>query len=199
MSDTIDWQNLPYDHSGRWTKKYPSIMNPDEKVTWPQLIAEYVIFWRKRLIKGYPDVPAGKGWSSLIQKQVRDLNQQSTVICNYFPHPDDEPLVIYAVKKYFREQKPLKIGQYRKNRVSKKGNSVTITQAEKDVVLGINHELTKVIKTRECYKSDKPLEEVKENQKFSTKTSYKSRRGSLSKLLEMESQLKKIECESDKE
>ena len=190
---SINWKELPHDHSGRWAKKFDSIMNPQEKITWPQLIAEFVIFWREKLIKKYPKIIKGKGWSAQIQKQVRDLNQQATVICNYFPHPDDEPLVIYAVKKYFREHKPLKIGQFRKVRVSDKGGKehLTITQAEKDVVLGINAELIKVIKSREAFNSIKvqPTVDDRKPRTFDAQQN-RSKRGNLSFLLEMEKELK---------
>ena len=188
---SIDFKTLPYSHEGRWVKKFQSIMNPDENVTWPQLIAEFVIFFRMRIIKNYPKIDKGKGWSSQIQKQVRDLNQQAAVICNYFPHPDDEPLVIYAVKKYFREQKPLKIGQFRKVRVSNKGGKehLTITQAEKDVVLGINAELIKVIKSREIFNSVK-IEPEEDKQKTFEIGRAKNKRGNLVRLLEIEKELK---------
>jgi hypothetical protein len=167
-------------------------MNPDEKITWPQLIAEFVIFFRTRMIKNYPKVSKGKGWSSQIQKQVRDLNQQATVICNYFPHPDDEPLVVYAVKKYFREHKPLKIGQFRKARLSSKGGKehLTITQAEKDVVLGINAELMKVIKSREQFNSIKIQPEDDRKPRTFDAQHNRHKRGNLTYLLEMEKELK---------
>lgn len=189
---SINFKELPYDHSGRWTKKFASIMNPDEKVTWPQLIAEFVIFFRMRFIKDYPKIIKGKGWSTPIQKQVRDLNQQAAVICNYFPHPDDEPLVVYAVKKYFREQRPLKIGQFRKNRISKKSGreSLTITQAEKDVVLGINYELIKVIKSREAFNTIKITPQPQEYKPKTFNAQHSKKRGNLSYLLQVEKELK---------
>lgn len=198
----INWkENQPFSHNGRWVKKYQSIMNPEEKVTWPQLIAEFVIYWRSKMLKNYPKIQKGKGWSNAIQKQVRDLNQQAAVICNYFPHPDDEPLVVYAVKKYFREQKPLKIGRFRKNRITNKNGRdiINITQDEKDVVLGISAELAKAIKTRESYNTSSPTtkQETVANPTFDTQKNHKQKRGSLSYLLELEKELKSQKVESE--
>ncbi len=165
----MNWETLPYDHTGRWEKKYQSIMDPSSKVTWPQFIAEMVIYWRKTLIRNYAKITLGPKWSNSIQRQVRELNQQAANICNYFPHPDDEPLVVYAVKKYFREHRPCKIGQFRKTRVVRNKETgrerINITQDEKDVVLGINTELMKALKTRESYNLSSPepkkTEEIK--------------------------------------
>ncbi len=201
----IEWNEWPfYNHENRWVKKYQSIMDPTSKVTWPQLIAEFVIFFRKRYIKGYPDVPTGKGWSQAIQKQVRDLNQQASIICAYFPHPDDEPLVVHAVKKYFRENKPLKIGKCRRIRIIKNKNreKVNISQAEKDVVLGINHELMKAIKARNiCSEVIIPVttEESKEKTFNTQEFAHGKKRGNLSYLLELEKQLNAQEAVKDEE
>jgi hypothetical protein len=198
---SIDWKTLPFDHAGRWEKKVDSLFAPGEKVTWPQFIAEMVIFWRSRYLKDFPKIEKGKGWSRPIQKIVRDLNQQAAVICNYFPHPDDEPLVVYAVKKYFRTHKPLKIGRVRKSRVTKTGGRerVNITQSEKDVVLGINAELMKVLETREVFNKATPSEPKKEPEKvtFAASTASKPKRGSLAYLVALEQQLKSSEAEAD--
>ena len=190
---SINWKDHPfYNHEGRWVKKYQSIMDPMSKVTWPQLIAEFVVYWRIRCLKDYPKVNKGKGWSNSIQKQVRDLNQQAAAICGYFPHPDDEPLVLYAVKKYFREHKPLKIGQFRKVRTfTKNGREcLNITQAEKDVVLGINAELMKVMKTRDSFSIAAPATDSEKINTFNTNATSSKKKGSLSFLIELEKELK---------
>ena len=170
----IDWANLPFDHSGRWEKKFQSIMNPTPsgRVTWPQLIAEFVVYWRSRIIKTYHKINKGEGWSTPVQAEVRKLNQQTAAICNYFPHPDDEPLVIVAVKKFFRENKPLKIGQFRKSRVTKTGK-VNITQDEKDIVKGISFELSKLISQRDIFSTvfKPPTTKIVEPITFSTSPS----------------------------
>jgi hypothetical protein len=185
----MDWKTLPHDHSGTWEKKYDSIMAPGEKVTWPQLIAEFVVYWRTRLLPQYPEVPKGKGWSKNISGQVRNLNHQASVICNYFPHPDSEPLVIYATKKFFRTVRPLTIGGYRKNRVNAKGKLI-VTQAEKDIVLGIQAELDRALKTRNVYQDAKPTE-VKAPQDITFETAKRvTKKNNLAYLLSLEKQVK---------
>ncbi len=188
----MDWANLPYQHES-WSKNIPSIMAPGEKVTWPQFIAEMVIYWRSKIIKDFPKIKMGKGWSGSIQKQVRELNQQATVLCNYFPDPVSEPLVIYAFKKYFKERRPLKIGRYRKNRVNKKGN-IGITQDEKDIVLGLTAELKTVMETRESFNKVDPAPAKEQNPQeitFNTQTSVVAKRkNTLASLMEMEKQIK---------
>jgi hypothetical protein len=153
MEDNTDWKNLPFDHSGRWQKKIDSIMNPGTKITWPQFVAEMIIYWRTRFIKDYQDITIGPDWYKPIMKHVRDLNQQSTVICNYFPHPDDEPMVTVAFKNWFRKNRPMKIGRFRKTRIKPNG-SLNITQDEKDVIYGVQSELDRLIKQRSIISSD---------------------------------------------
>jgi len=132
-------------------------MNPQDKVTWPQLIMEFVIYWRIQFLKDYKNIKHGYGWSNQIQKQVRQLTQQAYAICNYFPHPDDEPLVVPAFKNFFRRHRPLTIGTYRKTRFTTKGNRkvCNLTQGEKDVVLGLAAELSKLIDQRNVFQEVK--------------------------------------------
>ncbi len=197
----MDWQNPPYDHTGRWLKNCDSIMDPGSKITWPQLIAEFVVFLRTRVFDQYKGIQKGKEWYRPIQKEVRLLNQQAAIICSYFPHPQDEPLVTYAVKKFFREHKPLGIGGFRKNRVSKKAGREhsTVTQTEKDVVLGINAELMKALKTRESYNTAAVPKEARMPDKvtFDTGSATAPRKGSLGYLLALEKEMKSRPAESD--
>lgn len=185
----MEWTNLPFAHEGRWIKKYPSIMNPLDKVTWPQLVAEFVIFWRKQFLPNYKGL-GGPGWSSSIQRHVRNLNQQACVLCNYFPHPSDDPLVEVAFKSYFRKNRPMKIGQYRKVRFTiKNGREVSnITQDEKDVVLGIDAEYQKLVKQRNMF-SEMGKTEVYEEGKI-IKFGATKRVSKLNKILELEKKLK---------
>jgi hypothetical protein len=171
-------------------------MNPGSKVTWPQYVAEMVIYWRTQFIKDYKDIQRGQDWHKTIQKPVRDLNQQAAVICNYFEHPNKEPLVAVAFRNFFRKTKPMKIGQFRKVRFTEKnGRRVSnITQDEKDVVTGINAELNRLIIQRDMFiaatpKSKDPLKSQEEI-KFKTTGSSK-KKGGLGNILALEQQLKK--------
>jgi len=186
----MNWETTPFDHAGRWYKKYDSIMNPPEKVTWPQLMAEYVIYWRTRFLKDYQNVKVGPNWYKNCSKQVRDLNMQSSVICNYFPHPDDEPLIVPAIKNYFRNFKPMKIGQFRKVRVTQSGK-INITQDEKDVVLGIQSEFDRLLQQRKILSAvvSQPTNEDSKNITFDTKTNN-TKKSSISKLIDLENQIK---------
>lgn len=166
MSDNIDWGNLPYDHAGRWQKNMDSVMNPGTKVTWPQLIVEFVVYWRSKYIDSYKTIQRGANWYRSIAREVRNLNQQACVLCNYFPHPTDEPLVLLAIKNWFRDRRVMKIGRYRKVRVTSDGK-INITQDEKDIVYGIKAELDKLIKQRSVFINVKP-QEVKTDIKFRT-------------------------------
>lgn len=139
MAD-INWKVLPYNHSGKWEKKFDSIMSPGEKVNWPQYLVELIIVNRAKIFDEYK-VTKGKGWSKPLSKQVRSLQQQIYVILNYFPHPDEEDIVYKTFLTYFKKYKPLKIGQFRKYRtatdkVSKK-EYCNITQCEKDTIKGL--------------------------------------------------------------
>lgn len=183
----INWIELPFNHAGRWESKIPSIMNPGSKVTWPQFIAEMVVFWRTKFLKDYKDIRMGPDWYKAIPKAVRELNQQASVLCNYFPHPDDEPLVIVAFKNFFRKNRPCKIGQYRKTRATKAGTH-NITQDEKDVIMGINEELKRLISQREAYMVAMPdnRPETPTPAVFKTMTATQIKKGSLASLLELE-------------
>lgn len=148
----INWKDpLPYDHAGRWQKNLPSIMNPKDKVTWPQLVAEFVVYNRKKYWTMYKDVSYGPDWHKAISKHVRGIVQQAYVLCNYFPHPQDEPMVEVAFKNVFRNFRFTKIGQFRKVRTKKNGNQ-NITQDEKDVVQAIHTELCRLIEQRNIFK-----------------------------------------------
>lgn len=158
----LDWSTMPYDHKGRWHKKFQSIMNPSgDKITFPQLVAEFVIYWRTELLKDYQNIKYGPEWYLPIQAQVRNLNQQACAICNYFPHPDDEGLVIVAFKNVFRKLRPLTIGGFRKTRKTKSGK-INITQAEKDILNALQCELERLIEQRNIFISvstdDKKIE-----------------------------------------
>ena len=137
----------PFDHKGRWKKIVKSIMNTEALTTFPQFVSEMVLFNMDRFLKDFPPITRGKGWSSSIPDKVRKISQQAYVICNYFPHPDDEPLVPVAFKNYFRQNQVCTIGGFRKVRIKKNG-SCNVTQAEKDVVTGVQHELSRLIKQR---------------------------------------------------
>jgi hypothetical protein len=192
----VDWNNLAYDHSGRWEKNVDSIMNPGSKITWPQYVAEMVVFWRTQFLKNYQDIQRGPGWYESIAKHVRDLNQQATVICNYFPHPNDESLVTVAFRNYFRKNRPMKIGQYRKTRATEKnGKQVSnITQDEKDTVLGIKAELDRLMSQRELFikSAPKTKEEPKVQGEIKFKTQSSNKKKSLADIMALEEkQLKK--------
>lgn len=192
MAKEIDWYDLPYNHAGRWERKYVSIMNPVVKVTWPQFIAEMVIYWRTQILKTYKDIKIGDGWYKPITKAVRDLNQQACVLCNYFPHPDDEKMVEVAFKNFFRRNRSLKLGQHRKVRYTEKNGRkvLNITQDEKDVVIGVTAELNILLEKRNIFqKEGTKLEEAKkpETVTFNTSTPKKSK---LANLLALEQKLK---------
>lgn len=151
----MDWKQLPYDHAGRWAAKYESIMHPGTQCNWPQLIVQWVISNCAKFIKTYPKIVKGKGWSVPIAAQVRSLSQQSSVICNYFPHPDDDPLVEAAFRNFFKNHRVFRIGSYRKVRETKKGKC-NITQAEKDLVKGLMFEYQQLKDKEQRVKSIKP-------------------------------------------
>lgn len=168
----IDWVNPPYEHSGTWHKKFPSIMNPNgDKITFPQLIAEYVVYCRMQVLKSYQDITYGPDWYKPIMKDIRSLNQQACAICNYFPHPDQEPLVVVAVKNIFRKQRPLTIGGFRKSRVTKNGK-INITQGEKDILTAIQYELERLIKQRNVFSDIVHQIEAKKDPTFNSNKGY---------------------------
>jgi len=141
-------------------------------------------------LKDYKDIVFGPDWYVPIQKQVRALNQQAYTICNYFPHPDDEPLVIVAFKNIFRKQRPLTIGAFRKVRQTKNGK-INITQAEKDILSALQYELDRLIKQRNLFTDIIPKENktVKENVTFSSAKSYAKNKG-LKALMNAEQKIK---------
>ena len=195
-SSKINWFELKYNHVGRWEKKIDSIMNPGTKITWLQYIAEMIICCRVQLLKDYKDIQRGPDWYKSISKAVRDLNQQASVICNYFPHIDDEPLVSVAFRNYFRKRRPLKIGTFRKVRFTEKdGRKVgNITQDEKDTVVGIQAELDRLIAQRNVFVDAAPkiIEEPKATSKVRFKTAGTSKKSSLEALIALEQeQIKK--------
>lgn len=138
----MDWSKLPYNHAGRWESKYDSVMNPGAKCSWPNLIVQWVVETRSKYMKSFPKIQKGKGWSVPIAGQIRGLCQQASVICNYFPHPSDDPLVEAAFRNYFKHNRVFSIGAFRKTRKS-------ITQNEKDIVKALEYEY-KLLKDKEA-------------------------------------------------
>jgi hypothetical protein len=186
----IDWFNIPYNHS--WQKSYQSIMNPADKITFPQFFAECIVWLRRQVIKNYKEIQLGPGWSNSIQRHVRTLNQQAAVICNYFPSPKDDPLVEVAFKNFLRRVQPLKIGQYRKVRsVIRRGRQVsTITQDEKDIITGIMKEYMQLKEQRDIFKQIVPQQPTKppEEIKFKTTSGSKNKKN-IASLIELENKL----------
>lgn len=183
----IDWNTVP--HSHKYTKNKTSIFNPSEKekITFPQFVAEMVLFNRERFIKDFQKLPRGKGWSNAISAQVRKLVQQAHVICNYFPSVDEDPLTEIAFRNYFRNNRVFKIGQYRKVRVTKAGKC-NITQDEKDIIKGITVEYNKLLEKKNIFKDVK----TEENNSVKDKviSSYTNKKPSkIQALLDMEKAL----------
>jgi hypothetical protein len=139
----MDWENLPFDHSGRWSKTVNSPMNPGAKITWPQFIMEAIVINRRKYwrVPKWQSIRMGDGWSKAISKDIRGLCQQTSALCNYFPHPDDDLAVKEGFLHYLRTFRPTKIGQFRKHRKS-------ITQDEKDFVVGVTEQIEKARKAR---------------------------------------------------
>lgn len=184
----IDW-NKPLPHSHRWEKNVDSIMNPGTKITWPQLVAEFVVYWRCKFWSKYKFVKKGPGWYSNIATEVRILNYQANVICNYFPHPDETPMVVLAFKNYFRKSKQTNIGSYRKIRsVSENGRiRSNLTHAEKETVKGIWTELTLLLRSKPTVATSEPAVGLAVPSNGSFKSIYEKRRNKLSNLLKEES------------
>lgn len=185
----VDWKApLPYNHVGRWNKCVVSIFNPIEKITWPQYLAELIIQNRAKVIKTFQKIKIGPGWSNSVRSQYRSLIQQAYCICNYFPHPDDDPLIYIAFQNYIKNNRVLKIGQYRKVRVSKSGK-INITDAEQDIVLGITCELERLKESVPITTStaSKSTVVTKDNVEFKTHTVQKS--GRFGALLDIEQEL----------
>lgn len=184
----MDWKVVPYSH--KYPKAFTSIFNPQSKITFPQFVAEMVIFNRARFIKDFPKIEKGPGWSKQISKVVRGLVQQATVVCNYFPDINEDPLVEEAFKNFFRNNRVFKIGQYRKVRVTKAGK-LNITQDEKDIINGIDAEYKKLVKKRQIFREVRTVDEPQKT-KIVSKYSSKSK-GVLDDILEMEKSLERIE------
>lgn len=184
----MDWKHVPYSHT--YKKVFDSIFNPQDKITFPQFVAEMVIFNRERYIKDFQKLTRGPGWSVPISRVVRGLVQQASVLCNYFPDLNEDPLVEEAFRSYFRNNRVFKIGQYRKTRVSKAGK-LNVTQDEKDVLKGINAEYQKLLKKREIFKE---VRTVDEPQKTEIISKYVQKpKGVLDDILEMEKALERVE------
>ena len=181
----VDFYNVPYDHSGRWDKNEKSIFNPGTFVTWPQFLAECVIWWRSKLIKDFPKITYGKGWSNAISGQYKRLIQQMYQLCNYFPHPEDDKLVRVSFKNYIRKNRVTQVGSYRKNRITKDGK-LNISDAEKDFVKGVEHEFNQLKKQRESLYNEMNNipQKTKDQIKFRTK---KTSKNNINKLMDMES------------
>lgn len=184
----MDWKEVPYSHS--YKKVFDSIFNPQDKITFPQFVAEMVIFNRERFIKSFQKLDRGPGWSNQISRTVRGLVQQATVVCNHFPSIEEEPLVEEAFKSFFRNNRVFKIGQYRKTRVSKTGK-LNITQDEKDVIKGIKAEYDKLTKKRQVFKEVRAKEEP-QKEKIVSRYANKPK-GVLDDILAMEASLTKEE------
>lgn len=167
-------------------------MNPGTKVTWPQLVAEFVIYWRTKFIKNYKDIKLGPEWYDKIAGVVRRLNHQTPVICNFFPHPDDEPLVEAAFKNYFRKFKPLKIGAFKKVRFTEKNGktSLKISKDERDIITGLQSELDDLLDKRNVMKEAVAKIENKTgtNDDIKEKQATKGK-SKIEKLLELEKSL----------
>lgn len=150
---TINFYEVPYNHAGTWERDIDSIMNPGTKVTWPNFIVECIIYWRIKLIKDYPKVTKGPGWSKIISGQVRRLAQQVHVLVNYFEHPSQEPLVVVAFKNYLRQNRVTTVGGYRKVRYKTINDRkvLNISKAEKDFINGVAAELNRLKKQRESF------------------------------------------------
>jgi len=118
-------------------------MNPMSTITFPQLVAEMVFFNRSTYIKTYPKIQKGSGWTKGIESQYRSVIQQCYNLCNYFPKADDNKLVELSFRNFFRNNRCMAIGAYRKTRLTK-NNKINISQAEKDVIKGITYELEKL-------------------------------------------------------
>lgn len=186
----INWKDKPpYDHAGRWKKNIKSIMNPGAEVTWPQFICEMVIFNRTRFVKDFPKILRGKGWSNQIQSQVRSVVQQAHNICNYFPHPDDDPMVFVATKNFFRNNGCCKLGGFKKNRVSKAGKCL-VSQAEKDVVKGITSEYDKLSRRRSAFVDTAPKQNIeRDTGKIQYRLVTNAKKGKMSSLIDLEKKL----------
>jgi hypothetical protein len=187
----INWYELPYSHK-EWQQKYTSIFNPTgKKISFPHYVAEMLLFNRSKILKNFPIIIKGEGWTNAIQDQYRKAVQQAYTICNYFPSIESEPLVEMAFRNVFRNNRILSIGQYRKIRVTKAGK-LNITQAEKDCVLAISTELERLTKQRVTYSEVKTTESTPTNPstvKFGG-SNTPTKKKSLAAILALEKQIK---------
>ena len=169
-------------------------MNPQAKVTWPELVAEFTIFWRSRLIKSYPKITKGENWSNIVAGQFRRLIQQIYTICNFFPHPDDEPLVYVAFRKYWRHNRVTSVGSYRKCRtkINDKGNEVlNVSKEERETIRGINFELQRLISERDAKKhSVEDFEKGDQDNKDVTYSKRPAQKRGVGSLLSLEDSMK---------
>lgn len=162
----------PYKH-GKWTARFKPVMNSSpgaKNITFPQFIVEMVVFFRSKLLKDWKHVKRGPDWHKNIGTQVRNLNYQANFILNWFPHPDEEPLVEVAFRNYFKLNRTCAIGGYVKNKKK-------LSQQEKEVIKGVWSELSRLQSRRSqmCSLSDKEkqyIENLKNNSniKFRTKS-----------------------------
>lgn len=184
----MKWEaELPYQHT--YQKNLQSIFDPNAKITAPQFISEMLIWNREHYIKSHPKLPRGEGWSRSIVTQFVKLVQQATALLNYFPHIQDEPLVLVAFKNVFRNHAVMKIGGFRKVRVTKEGK-INITKEEKAIVTMIEEELNRLIKQRDSFKvvAEKQIQKNPEQTTF--KTTVGSSKKNFKSLLDLESKLK---------
>jgi hypothetical protein len=196
MTLKFNWADLPpYNHGGNWAKNKRSIMNPLVDVTFPQFVAEMVFFNRSVIIKTFPKIIKGQGWSRGFEAQYRSVIQQCYNLCNYFPRPDDDPLVEIAFKNFFKNTRCISIGCYRKTRVTKT-KKINISQAEKDVVKGISIELERLKSQQKKIIDKNDLETIKEDYTksdniVSIRPSYKPKKNTFADILELERSLEK--------
>jgi len=187
----MNWKELPYSHS--WEKTYTSVFNPTTKVTFPQFIAEKILYNREKYIRGFEKFSRGAGWSKDNSGMIRRLVQQCNTICNYFPHVQEDPIVELAFKNAIDKNKIMKVGQYRKTRITKDGK-LNITQDEKDVYNAINSEYEKLKKKRDTFKAfhNEPIHKSEQDvQSVSSLTKSKNKgKKSIQALMALEEKLK---------
>lgn len=185
----IDWTETPHKH--KWIKNRTSIFNNEDKITFPQFIAEMVIYNRNKYWKKYHEVGTGPGWSIPLSKEYTGLIQQATTLCNYFPHPDEDPLVDGAFRNYFRNFRITNIGQYRKIRVKEDGKS-NITDQEKNVVKGVLIEYNKLTSAKQMFVQQTPkdvAETVRKDVKAVVNSPKPQTKLSIAELKKMEQKL----------
>ena len=118
----------------KYTKSLTSIWDSPNKVTWPQYIAELVIYNRSLFIDKYKSLNKGKEWWVPISSEIRSLNQQAAHILSYFDNPEDDSMVNMAIHNHIKKRSVCKIGGYRQDKLK-------ATFDEKSVVRSIQKEL----------------------------------------------------------